>query len=311
MRVEGHHRAVDIGNLAQREGPRGIGDDLAFLAPLGRFDHPFADRFDGDDIAGLEHLVGAADRRPALLTLDPGPRPAQLGARYGPLRAVLEADPGAKLVRLQHHRKPPGCERRRRLDLGEAGRPIGAGPGPAGGAFQPRHGAAPAMAAVIGDEPVAQRLIGDRLQLGFQGRAHRQAAAVELRLAIALEKLAPDLLGEVLRTGQQGRGAFVHDNRLGLGRPGLGRADERFLGHARDHPVPPLLCRLGTADGMVVVGGLGQRRDQGRLGDRQFIHGLVEVIERRRRRAIGAEPQIDLVQVKFEDAALAQRPLDA
>ncbi len=62
---------------------------------------------------------------------------------------------------------------------------------------------------------------------------------------------------------------------------------------------------------MIVVGRLGQGREIGGLGKGQFMHRLVEIVERRRRDAVqvaarhdGAEE--DLVEIEFEDLVLGE-----
>ena len=62
---------------------------------------------------------------------------------------------------------------------------------------------------------------------------------------------------------------------------------------------------------MIVIRRLGQRGEEGRLLHREVAQGLVEIVERRRRHAIGAETQIDFVQIQLEYPFLGKRPLDA
>ena len=65
------------------------------------------------------------------------------------------------------------------------------------------------------------------------------------------------------------------------------------------------------AERIVVLRRLRERGEIGRLGDRELVHRLVEVVERRCRDAVGAKAEIDLVQVKLEDLVLRVGLLDA
>ena len=62
---------------------------------------------------------------------------------------------------------------------------------------------------------------------------------------------------------------------------------------------------------MVIVRRLRQSGEIGGFGDREFVQALVEVIQRRGGDAVGAQPEIDLVEIKLEDAVLADGALDA
>src|SRR3546814_17336768 len=89
------------------------------------------------------------------------------------------------------------------------------------------QGAAPAVAAVVGDETLAQHPLGDALQPRVQGREHRAAAGVEAVLAVKAGQLAAKLLGEILRLDRIALGAAGTPQRLGAGRlgnPPLGSA---------------------------------------------------------------------------------------
>ena len=59
--------------------------------------------------------------------------------------------------------------------------------------------AAPALRLVVVHEAVDQRLARHHLHLRIERRAHRQAAFIELLLAISLEDLAAHFLGEIFR----------------------------------------------------------------------------------------------------------------
>ena len=56
---------------------------------------------------------------------------------------------------------------------------------------------------------------------------------------------------------------------------------------------------------------LRQRRQIGGFGDREFVHRFVEIDQRCGRDAVGAEAEIDFVEIEFEDAVLGIGALDA
>ena len=58
-------------------------------------------------------------------------------------------------------------------------------------------------------------------------------------------------------------------------------------------------------------GRLGQRRQIGGFRDREFVHRFVEIDQRRGRDAVGAEAEIDFVEIELEDAVLRIGALDA
>ena len=87
--------------------------------------------------------------------------------------------------------------------------------------------------------------------------------------------------------------------------------DVAVLGHLADDPVPPLGGFLLLAERMIVVRRLGQGREIGDLLDREVLELLVEVGEARRGDAVGADAEIDLVEIELEDLVLAVGALDA
>ena len=100
-------------------------------------------------------------------------------------------------------------------------------------------GAAPAVAAVVGDQPLAQRLVGDLLDGGIEGGHHRQAQFVEALLAIGREQVAADLLGEEVGLHDLGGRALAQGELLGLGRLLLVGGDVAVVAHAAQHVVAP------------------------------------------------------------------------
>ena len=183
------------------------------------------------------------------------------------------------------------------------------------------QGAAPALVAVEGDKAVDQRLARQALQVGIERGADGQAAvdaavagagalgaAVEPVLAELVGQRAPHFLGEVVgRIDLRAERADVDLERLGLGGLRLLRRDVAVLGHLVDDPVAPDRGFLGLAEGMIVVGRLGQRGEIGGLLDRQVRQLLAEVVEGGGGDAIGAHAEIDLVEIELEDPVLRSR----
>ena len=61
---------------------------------------------------------------------------------------------------------------------------------------------------------------------------------------------------------------------------------------------------------MIVVRALRQRREIGRLRQRELVHRLVEIEQRGGRDAVGADAEIDFVEIELEDPLLRERALD-
>ena len=91
---------------------------------------------------------------------------------------------------------------------------------------------------------------------------------------------------------------------------GVGRGDLAVLAHAVDDVVAPLDRALAGAERIEQARRLRQRGEIGRFRDRQFVHRFVEIQQRRRGDAVGAESEIDLVQIQFEDLVLGVGTLD-
>jgi hypothetical protein len=173
-------------------------------------------------------------------------------------------------------------------------------------------GTPPAALAIIADEARCQSLTGQHLVLGIERGAHRKAAGIELLLAIDLLHFPAHLLGEGFGREQSRPHRTRRDlERHGRGLGMFGLADEAVFEHAVEHPVAALERALGMAIWMIVVGRLGQRGEIGHFDQAQLVEGLAEVVERRRGDAVGAEPEEDLVQIKFEDLVLGERLFDA
>ena len=206
----------------------------------------------------------------------------------------------------EHDRQPPFDDVAQRVDLGDRHAPVVAQ------FIEMLHGATPAVALVELDQAIHERLAGEHLELRIKGRAHRQAAFIERLLAEHLGQLAAHLLGEIVgREQMRGRVSLLDAERRGLGCLALLRRGETVLHHPVDHPIAPFDRAVRIAERIVVIRRLGQCREIGGLGQRQLVHRLVEILERRRGDAIGAEPEKDLVEVEFEDLVLAVGLLDA
>ncbi len=91
---------------------------------------------------------------------------------------------------------------------------------------------------------------------------------------------------------------------------GVGLLDHAGEDHLVDHVVAPLDRALAGAERMQDARRLRQRREIGGLRDGELVHRLVEVHQRRRGDAVGAEAEIDLVEIELEDLVLGIGPLD-
>src|SRR5205823_8706431 len=182
----------------------------------------------------------------------------------------------------------------RQGDGRESARPVRAG-------IDGTDRAAPAAAvAVVGDQPVAQRLVGSNLQLRVEAGAYRQSALVQHLLAIARQEFAAYLLGEIGRVDDFRLFAAALRQRLALRGHVFGFGRVAVLGHAVEDPVAPDLSRLWRAHRIVIVRRFWKPGEKGRLADGQFVELLVEIGQRRGRHAIGAGAEIDLVQIELE-----------
>ena len=174
----------------------------------------------------------------------------------------------------------------------------------------PGERASPAAAGVIGNEAIAQRPVGHRLQGRVDRRTDREAAFVERIVAVARQQPAAHLLGEVRGLDEGlGRPRPGAERRL-HGGLGLGGAHRAVRDHLAEHPVAPPHRRLALAHRVIVVRRL---RQGGQIGDflkREVVEGAVEIVERRRRHAIRARSEIDLVEIELENPVLGEGILD-
>ena len=98
------------------------------------------------------------------------------------------------------------------------GRDVGQGNAPVLAEVDALERSVPAVRLVVADEAVDQRLASHQLDLGIEGGAHREAALVELLLAVALVEFAAHFFRE--EAGRDGVGrqhARIDVERLGAG----------------------------------------------------------------------------------------------
>ena len=146
---------------------------------------------------------------------------------------ALARDLAGRLARRLQADAAPGRRRRRaRRRAARAARRRAPAPRRAPGPSRGRRAraccmrAAPAVRLVVADQAVDQRLAGHRLQLRIERGADRQAALVELLLAVAVGDLAAHLLGEDSPTAMVfgESDARIDAERLALGLVGRPRA---------------------------------------------------------------------------------------
>ena len=237
-RVEGHQGALDLGQLGQPP--------------------PFLSGLDANQVTGLHHLVGTLRRRPANIRLD---------VRTPAERCHLESD---------------------RCAVGQGGR----GPVVADASHQGRHQAAlngpirqrrqpsflvvelgfrapVAVAAIIGDQPVAQRPGGGGLVGAVQGGVGDVAAGVEIREAVNQLPAHP-----LRREG----GGHVEVPSVQPCRDGcrhgllvLGFGDGALGAHSRQHQVAAPERPFRAVDGIACSGGLQYPGKHGELRNVQLV----------------------------------------
>jgi hypothetical protein len=192
---------------------------------------------------------------------------------------------------------------------------------PAGSGIQPRlpiaadldarHRTAPAMPPVIGDQRVAQRFGGETLEMRIEAGAHGKTRGVEALFAVALQQFAADFLGEIVGFDDLGIVAAAQRDRLRLGRGALLLGEVARLDHAIEHVVAALARGFGIALWIVVVRRFRQTAEERGFLRRQLVQRFVEIIERRCRDTVRATAEVDLIEIKLEDAILAERLLHA
>ncbi len=187
--------------------------------------------------------------------------------------------------------------------------------GQGGGVFAGTHlhlllHAVPAVAVVVQQQAVAHRLVGG----GLQGRIDRGGDVVALVDHVTAEA------GDHFLAHQFGhvRGIDLHRrlmsggvHRHGLGRVGLGLADELQVGHALQHIVVTTLAgALRVGDRVARGRELGDAGQRGHLVQVQLVQFLAVIELGGSGDAVGAVAEETLVQVQLEDLVLAQLGLD-
>ena len=300
MGVQRDQGAFDVGQLTQAVGS--LGNRLA-LSVGGH-------RIDGDDVAGGEHVGRVCYLGAALLALFPRFCPFHFGQRNAPRGAVSKADHGAFDVEADDDCQPMLSQPLDRGGVEQFAPPVAGNIEPRA-LGQPRDRPAPAVAAVVSLESFSKQPVGDRLEGGIDGGAHRQPALVQLLLAELPYQLAAHLLGEVFGGHVFGGRAPADPEFRLFGLRCLRLVDVAFGQQPPDHPIAPGLGGLRLFDRVVVVGRLRQGGQERRLGDGQVVHRFVEVIERRRGDAIRPEAEVDLVHIELQDAILGKGAFDA
>ena len=207
---------------------------------------------------------------------------------------------------VEHHRHPPRRHVGQRFHVGKLGAPI------ARNVDLGDRSAIAALSLVEIDQPVDHRLARHHLDLRIERGADRQAAFVEFLLAVIVVDVAPHLFGEIFGGENMGAGRPHRDvERLLLRLLGdIGR-DVAVFRHAIDDVIAPRDRFVALAERIVIVRTLRQGGEVGGFRDRKLVHRLVEIEQRRRRDAIGAEAEIDFVEIKLEDFFFRVSAFDA
>lgn len=172
-----------------------------------------------------------------------------------------------------------------------------------------RVSAAVAVALVIVDEAVADRLAGGVLQVAADRGDDLVALGIGLA-AVAADHLGTGHLGDVGRIQFGGLHVVGGVDRLLDGGLVALLVDEAELEHALEDPVAPLRT-AGRVDQRVVARGrFRQAGDHRHLGQAQVFDRLAVIDLCGSLDAIGTVAQVDLVDVELEDLVLGQLSLD-
>ena len=160
-------------------------------------------------------------------------------------------------------------------------------------------------------QPRGHGLARHHLNFRIERGAHRQPALIELLLAVALEHVAANFLGEIFAgEGVRDIAAAGHHQRLLARLVGVGLLDPAVFQQAVDHVVAALDGAVMVAHRMQRRRRLRQRRQIGRFRDGELVDRLVEIDQRGRGDAVGAEAEIDFVEIEFENLVLGIGALD-
>ncbi len=109
----------------------------------------------------------------------------------------------------------------------------------------------------------------------------------------------------------RGVGPAGHGQRFLARLVGVGLLDPAVFHQAVDHVIAPLDRAVAVAHRMQLGRRFRKRREIGGLRNREFVHGFVEIDQRCGGDAVGAEAEIDFIEIEFEDAVLGIGALDA
>ncbi len=223
--------------------------------------------------------------------------------RAGFVSLGLKTDPYGGIADVERHRQDP------RLDVA-VGWNVGQRHAPILTDVDRLQRSMPTVGLVITHKTIDKRLTRHQLNLWVERRANRKAALVKLLLAVPFLQLAADFFRE--EPGSNGirrKHARIDDQRLGPRLIRLFGGDVAVLLHAADDVVAPLHGAVVIAERIQRTRLLRQSRQIGDFGDRQFVHGLIEIIERRGGDAVVGKAEINLVEVELENLLLRIRGL--
>ena len=144
------------------------------------------------DIALMQHLVRPRRRGAYTLVLLVRAGPGDLAHRHDAATAIDKADFGTSGAHVQDHGKSPRCGTGRRCDGCQMMRPDGVH-------IDMADRTAIAVTAIIGDQAIAQGLVGIGLQHRVEAGPHAQAALIDQILTEMGDQLASDFLIEIGR----------------------------------------------------------------------------------------------------------------
>ena len=151
-------------------------------------------------------------------------------------------------------------------------------------------------------EPVLHDALCGLLQLGVEGRRHRQ---VERRGADEAFHLGLGRIDEII-VARLGVGRQREPHRLGPCRRGTGLVDRALAHHRLQHQLGTAARRLGVAARRKLRGGTQKAGQRRRLCEAEFARLLAEIALGRRIGAERAGAEIDRVQIPREDLVLRQ-----
>ena len=167
------------------------------------------------------------------------------------------------------------------------------------------------MRLVVADKAVDQGASCHQLHFRIKCAANRKTAFIEFLFAVTIAEFAADLLGEKAGGESIGRkDPGIDAELLGLGFLAVLAREIAVLDHPVDDPIAPLDCPFVLQERMIIGRRLRQGREIGGLRDRQLMHGLAVVVQRRGGDAVIPEPKIDFVEIKFENLVLGIGALD-